>query len=89
MLGFRGIDSLMNVNTKLLPDQGELLEDAETYRRFVRKLNYLTGTRPEITFAVSMVNQFLLTPRTTHLEVIMRILRCEKSSKKRTSLVRS
>jgi len=35
MLGCRIIDSLMNVNTKLLPDQGELLEDVWRYKRLV------------------------------------------------------
>ena len=29
MLGCRSIDFLMDVNTKLLPDQGELLENVE------------------------------------------------------------
>jgi len=42
----------MNVNTELLPDQGELLEDIGRYRRLVKKLTYLTVTRSEITFAM-------------------------------------
>ena len=53
MLKCRSIDSPMDVNTKLLPDQGELLEDVGRYRRLVRKLNYLTVIRPDITFTVS------------------------------------
>ena len=36
MLGCRSIDSPMDVNTKLLPDQGKLLEDVERYRRLVK-----------------------------------------------------
>ena len=35
MLVCRSIDSLMNVNTKLLLDQGELLEDIGQYMRLV------------------------------------------------------
>jgi len=46
MLGCRNIDSLIDVNINLLPDQGELLEDVGRYRRLVRKLNYLMMTRP-------------------------------------------
>jgi len=58
MLRCRSIDSPINVNTKLLPAQGELLEDAERYKRLVEKLNYLTLTRPDIIFAVSIVSHF-------------------------------
>jgi len=59
MLGCRSIDSLIDMNTKLLPDQGELSDDAERYRRSVKKLNYLSMTRPHITFAFSVVSQIL------------------------------
>jgi len=65
MLKCRSIDSPMDVNTKLLPDQEELLEDAKRYKRLVGKLNYLTVIRPNITFAVNVVSQFLLALRTT------------------------
>jgi len=80
MLGCRSIDSMMNVNTKLLLDQGKLLKDVKRYKRLMRKLNFLTMTRPDITFAVSVVIQFLLAPRTTHLEMIMKILRYLKKT---------
>jgi len=49
MLGCRSIDSPMDENTKLLLDQGELLEDIERYMRLVRKLTYLTVVKPNIT----------------------------------------
>ena len=80
MLGCRSNDSPMDVNLKLLPDQGELLEDVGRYRRLVGKLNYLTVTRPDISFAVSVVSQFLSAPMTTHLEAILRILRYLKKA---------
>jgi len=70
----------MDVNTKLLPDWGEILEDAGRYKRLVGKLNYLRVTRPDTTFAVGIVSQFLLALRTTHLEEIMRILRYMKKA---------
>jgi len=74
------IDSLMNVNTKLPPDQGEFLEDAGRYMRLVEKLNYLTVIRLDNIFAISVVSQFLSASRTTHLESIMRILRYLKKA---------
>jgi len=63
MLGCKSIDSSMDVNTKLLSDQGKLLDDVGRYRRLVGKLNYLTVTKPDIIFVVSVVSQFLSTPK--------------------------
>jgi len=80
MLECKHIDFSIDMSTKLLPDQGELLKDARRYRRLVGKLNYLTMTRPDITFALSVVSQFFLAPRTTHLEAIMKILRHPKKA---------
>ena len=75
ILRCRSIDFSIDMTKKLLPDQGKLLEDVGRYRRLVRKLNYLTVTRPGISFAVSVVSQFLSTSITTHLETTLRILR--------------
>jgi len=65
----------MDVNSKLLTNRGELLEDPGTYRRLVEKLNYLTMTRSGTIFVVSIVSQFLSASRTIYLEAVMRILR--------------
>jgi hypothetical protein len=46
-------------NKKLLKDEGELFEDLGRYHRLVGKLNYLTITRLNISYAVSIVSQFL------------------------------
>ncbi|XP_061347266.1 uncharacterized protein LOC133292825 [Gastrolobium bilobum] len=47
------VDTLMDLCVKLLPNQGETFSDPESYRRLVGKLNYLTVTQPNISFAVS------------------------------------
>ncbi|WMV26030.1 hypothetical protein MTR67_019415 [Solanum verrucosum] len=44
----------MDLNVKLLPGQGESLSNPKRYRRLVRKLNYLTITRPDISFPMSV-----------------------------------
>jgi len=49
----------MDPNTKLLPNQGKPMSNPEQYRRLVEKLNYLTVIGPDISFAVSVVIQFL------------------------------
>lgn len=46
-----------------------------TYREIIGSLMYCaTMTRPDITYAVSMLSQFLKTPRTTHLKAAKCVL---------------
>ena len=59
LLGSRPVDVPMDPNKKLLKDEGELFEDPGKYCRLVGKLNYLTITRLNILYAVSIVSQFL------------------------------
>ena len=59
MLNCKPIDTPMDPNVKLVPSQGEPRRDSGRYRRLVGKLNYLTITRPDISFPVSVVSQFL------------------------------
>jgi len=42
LLGCEAVDTLMETNAKLLPDQGEDMDNLGRYRRLVEKLNYLT-----------------------------------------------
>ena len=51
-----------------------LLEDAGIYRRLVGKLIFLTVTRPDISYAVSILSQFMQAPRIIHLEGVYRLL---------------
>ncbi|RVW32180.1 Retrovirus-related Pol polyprotein from transposon RE2 [Vitis vinifera] len=59
---------------------GEPLGDPGRYRRLVGKLNYLTITRPDISFPVSVVSQFLQSPCDSHWDAVIRILRYIKST---------
>lgn len=51
------------------------------YRRLVGKLIYLTVKRPDISYAVSVVSQFMQKPQ-THWTAIIRILKYLKSTPK-------
>ena len=59
LLGAHLVDIPMDPNQKLVKDEGELFEDPGRYRRLVGKLNYLTITRPDLSYAVIVVSQFL------------------------------
>jgi hypothetical protein len=57
--------------------QGELLgpEDSTKYRSVVGALQYLTLTRPDLSYAVNKVCQYLHAPTTMHWTAAKRILR--------------
>ena len=85
LLGCKPVDSPMIPEPKLMPEDGELLNDLERYRRLVGKLNYLTVTRPDISYTVSVVSQFMSAPRTTHWDDVVQILRYLKGSPEKGS----
>lgn len=49
----------LKVSIKLEPQGGDKLADPGIYRRLVGKLIYLTVTRSDVSFAVSVVSQFM------------------------------
>ena len=54
--------------------------DKGWFQKLVGKLIYLSHTRPDIAYAVSIVSQFMHNPSEDHMDVIIRILRYLKSS---------
>ena len=69
------VDTPMEVNVKYRSEEGDLLADPTMFRQLVGSLNYLTITRPDISFAVQQVSQFMQTPRHLHLAAVRRIIR--------------
>uniref|UniRef100_A0A3Q7JBE5 Retrotransposon Copia-like N-terminal domain-containing protein n=1 Tax=Solanum lycopersicum TaxID=4081 RepID=A0A3Q7JBE5_SOLLC len=65
--------SKKNGNDKLLDDPG-------VYQKLVGRLFYLTMTRPDIAFAVLLLSQFMHSPKTSHMEAAMRVVRYVKHS---------
>ncbi|XP_060965177.1 secreted RxLR effector protein 161-like [Cannabis sativa] len=53
-----------------LTRDGEPFEHPEKYHKLVKKLNYLTVTRPYITFYVNVVRQFISSPTIHHWETL-------------------
>ena len=74
MLGCRPASSPMDLNLKLSAELGELLPNPSIYQRLVGCLVYLTNTRPDLTFVVSVVSQFMHSSRTPHMNVVYHIL---------------
>ncbi|KAL0313654.1 UNVERIFIED_CONTAM: Retrovirus-related Pol polyprotein from transposon RE1 [Sesamum calycinum] len=80
LLGTKSVDTPMDSNLDFWNDDGNYLEDKTKYRRLVGKLIYLTVTRPDISFVVGSVSQFMDKPRSAHWEVALRILKYIKTS---------
>nr|XP_028955049.1 uncharacterized protein LOC114823790 [Malus domestica] len=66
--------------TQLSAHTGAPLSDPSLYRQLVGSLQYLTLTRPDISFDVQNVSQFMGHPTTAHMEAVKRILRYLKGS---------
>ena len=77
------VDTPMEVNVKYRKDEGDLLEEPTLYRRLVGSLIYLTTTRPDISYVVHQVNQFMSSPRHLHLAAVRRIIRYLRGSPSR------
>ncbi|CAH9100057.1 unnamed protein product [Cuscuta europaea] len=80
LLDCRSVNTPMDPNVKLLSEQGDLLPNKEKYRRLIGKLNHLTITRPDISFAVSVLSQFLDKPCIGHWDAAIRVLRYIKKT---------
>lgn len=60
---------------KLTPTTGDPLPDPTFYQRLLGRLVYLTVTRPNITFTVHILSQFMNKPTTAHMQAAKQLLR--------------
>lgn len=80
MLGCRPSQFPMEQNLKL--DKGDKEEriDANMYRCLVGRLLYFQATRPDITYSVNILSQFLSKPKQSHWNAAPRVLRYLKTT---------
>jgi len=75
-LAITPMDNLVKISsTGSLP-----FTDVHAYRRMIGRLMYLTNTRPDITFSVQQLSQFLDKPTIAHYDAAIRILRYIKGA---------
>lgn len=65
----------MDCHLKLHPDKGEPLVDPHPYQQLLGKLIYLNVTRPDITFPVHVLSQYMHKPTNVHMQAAKRVLR--------------
>ncbi|KAI3723909.1 hypothetical protein L2E82_35671 [Cichorium intybus] len=70
----------MEQNLRLEKEDASPEVDESKYRRLVGRLLYLTVTRPDITFSVNQLSQFINKPRQSHMDAALRVLRYLKAT---------
>ena len=68
MLGCKPAETPTEPNVKLQPTKAENVKDQERYQKLVGRLIYLSHTRSNIPFLVSMVSQFMHAPGLCQLD---------------------
>ena len=76
----KNVDTPVEFNAHLTLSGGKPLSNLSLYRRLVGNLVYLTVTRPEISYAVHQVSQYLFAPRSTHYAAVLHIFRYLKDT---------
>lgn len=66
MLESKGCNTPIGVADKLQKNKGNVFENPSLYRSIVGSLQYVTLTRPNITFTVNKLSQFLAAPTVLH-----------------------
>ena len=70
----------MQQNVKLSCDDGSKEVNATMHRQMVGSLNYLTTTRPDIAYSVSVLSQFMAKPQESHWNAAKTVLRYLKGT---------
>ena len=61
-------------------DASPSLSDPASYRRLIGRLLYLTITRPDLSYAIQTLSQFMSNPHTMHLQAAERVLQYLKAT---------
>lgn len=62
-------------HTLLADESSPFQNNITTYRQLVGLLTYLTISRPDISYSVHILSQFLASPRECHLHVAYKVVR--------------
>jgi hypothetical protein len=80
LLGAKPASTPLEQNHHLGLAKGELLANPDRYRRLVGRLIYLCFTRPELSYCVHVLSQFMQQPQTEHCDAALRVVRYLKGN---------
>ncbi|XP_022891708.1 uncharacterized protein LOC111406530 [Olea europaea var. sylvestris] len=65
----------LDQNVKLAKDKRDLLADPSIYRSLIGRLLYLTITRPDLSYSIQLLSQYMDKPKLPHLYAAHKVLR--------------
>lgn len=80
LLGTKLVSTLIEPNHSLAKASGDFLLQPERYRRLIGKLIYLSITRPDLTYTIHILAQFMQHPRQEHWDAALRVIRFLKGT---------
>ncbi|GFY87730.1 hypothetical protein Acr_05g0013690 [Actinidia rufa] len=80
MSGAKDVSTPLSTSQSLKLLDGTTNVDSTEFRRIIGSLQYLSLTRPDISFAVNKLSQFMHKPTTTHFTATKRLLRYLKQT---------
>lgn len=80
MNGCKVVSTPLEQNIKFRSEDEKKEVNGTLYRQLVGSLNYLTTTRPDIAYAVSILSQFMANPHEIHWIAAKRVLRYLKGT---------
>ncbi|GKA51863.1 ribonuclease H-like domain-containing protein, partial [Tanacetum coccineum] len=85
MLGCKPCNTPIEVKEGILKKDGKIIVDKPLssisgYQKLVEKLIYLTHTRPNISYVVHVLSQYMHAPMESHLKLAFRVLRYLKNA---------
>ena len=80
MLDCKPVDTPIIQNHCLAKYSDQVPINREWYQKLVGRVIYLSHTRPDIAYAISLVSQFMHNPSEVHMEATLWVLRYLKSS---------
>ncbi|XP_031254187.1 uncharacterized protein LOC116112148 [Pistacia vera] len=86
MLACQLADTPIKVGLKLGVETDQVPVDKRRYQRLVGRLMYLSHTRPDLAYALSIVSQFMHNLGEQHMNAVMRILRYLKHTPRKRIL---
>ncbi|OMP03343.1 Reverse transcriptase, RNA-dependent DNA polymerase [Corchorus capsularis] len=78
MLDSKPVATPMSSSSSLTLTTGKPMEDGKSYRSLVGGLQYLSLTRPDLSFSVNRLAKFMHKPTDVHWQALKRVLRTSK-----------
>lgn len=89
LLGVKPVAFPLEQNHKLARVKDNAISDPSKYRRLIGRLIYLEVTRPELSYAIHILSQFMNDPQEEHWAAALRVVRYLKNSPGQGILLRA